>query len=66
MGRKDDTMKKKQKDVADAIGVTVSAYSNYEQGIREPSYSVLILLCKFFNVSSDYLLGIDDDQLENK
>lgn len=50
-----------QKEVADAIGVTVSAYSNYEQGIREPSYTVLILICKYFDISSDYLLGIDDD-----
>ena len=49
-----------QKNVADAIGVTLSAYSNYEQGIREPSYSILINICKFFGVTSDYLLGLED------
>ncbi len=49
-----------QKEVAKAIGVTLSAYSNYEQGIREPSYEILIKLCKYFQVSADYLLGLED------
>ena len=49
-----------QKDVAKAIGVTMSAYSNYEQGIREPSFAILIELCKYFEVSADYLLGLED------
>lgn len=50
-----------QKEVAKAIGVTLSAISNYEQGIREPSIQVLISLCRFYNVSSDYLLGLEED-----
>lgn len=49
-----------QKIVAKALGITLSAYSNYEQGIREPSNEILIKLCKFFNASSDYLLGLED------
>ena len=49
-----------QKDVAKAIGLTTSAYSNYEQGTREPSIQIIIKLCKFFNVTSDYLLGLAD------
>ena len=49
-----------QRVVAEAIGVTLSAYSNYEQGIREPSNQILINLCKYYNVSADYLLGIDE------
>ena len=49
-----------QKDVAEAIGVTLSAYSNYEQGLREPSNQILINLCKYYEVSADYLLGIED------
>ena len=36
----------KQEEVAKAIGITKSAYSNYEQGIREPSFQILIKLCK--------------------
>lgn len=49
-----------QKVVAEAIGVTLSAYSNYEQGIREPSYQILVAICKYFKVSADYLLGLED------
>ena len=49
-----------QKEVAAAIGVTFSAYAHYEQGIREPSNQILISLCKYFNVSADYLLGLTD------
>lgn len=49
-----------QKTVADAIGVTISAYSNYEQGLREPSNQILINLCRYFEVSADYLLGLED------
>lgn len=49
-----------QKEVAAAIGITLSAYSNYEQGIREPSLQILISICKYFDVSSDYLLGLDE------
>lgn len=39
------------------IGIPLSTYSNYEQGIREPSLAVLKLICDFYNVSSDYLIG---------
>lgn len=49
-----------QQEVADAIGVTKSAYSNYEQGIREPSFDILKKLCKYFCVTSDYMLGLED------
>lgn len=49
------------KDVAEAMGVTLRTISNYEAGIREPSLDMLVKLCKFFDVSSDYLLGLSDE-----
>lgn len=49
-----------QKEVSEAIGVTLSAYSNYEQGIREPSYAILKKICVYFDVSADYLIGLED------
>lgn len=49
-----------QKEVANAIGITLSAYSNYEQGIREPNLQILVSICKYYEVSADYLLGIED------
>lgn len=56
--RKDSGMS--QADIASEIGVTKSAYANYEQGIREPSLKVLKLICDVLDVSCDYLLGRDD------
>ena len=56
--RKDSGMS--QGDVASEIGVTTSAYANYEQGIREPSLKILKAICDTLDVSCDYLLGRDD------
>jgi len=47
--------------VAKELNVTTSAYSNYEQGIRLPTYDVLIKIAKYFDVSTDYLLGLEDE-----
>ena len=47
-----------QKQVADRVGVAVSAVSSYESGLRYPSYYVLIKLSSLFHVSTDYLLGV--------
>lgn len=49
-----------QKQVADRVGVAVSAISSYESGMRYPSYEVLIRYARMFHVSSDYLLGISN------
>jgi len=49
-----------QAEVAKAIGVTPSAYSNYEQGIREPNVQILANICKYYDVSADYLIGLED------
>ena len=48
-----------QKDLADRIGVTKSVISYYELLERSPSPEVLIKLSAIFNVTTDYLLGID-------
>lgn len=45
-----------QKEIADAIGISRSRYSNYENGISEPNVDVLIKLSDFFNCSIDDLL----------
>lgn len=49
-----------QEQLAEKIGLTKQAISQYERGDRKPSMDVLEALCDFFNVSSDYLLGKDD------
>lgn len=49
-----------QKQIADRIGLAISAVSSYESGSRYPSYDALIKLSRIYHVSTDYLLGITD------
>ena len=49
-----------QKQVADRIGLAISAVSSQESGSRYPSYEALIKFARIFHVSTDYLLGITD------
>lgn len=53
-------MKLTQKQVADRIGLAISAVSSYESGTRYPSYETLIKLSRMFHVSTDYLLGLTE------
>lgn len=50
-----------QKEVSDAIGITMVSLSRYETGKRIPDIQMLYKLCVYYNVSSDYLLGIDNN-----
>lgn len=51
-----------QAQLAVKIGLTKSVVSAYENGIRMPSYDVLIHLSEIFKVSTDYLLGVENRQ----
>ena len=46
-----------QKDVAEYLGISCSAYGFYEQNKRQPDPETLKSLAEFFGVSVDYLLG---------
>ena len=50
-----------QKKLAEAVGVDRRAIIFWEQGINEPKASYIKELALFFNVSTDYLLGIIND-----
>lgn len=45
-----------QAEVADFLGITRAAYTNIENGKREPDNSTLVRLSEYFNTSTDYLL----------
>ena len=49
-----------QKQLAERIWVSKAAISNYELYERNPSPEILIKLARVFNVSADYLLGIEE------
>lgn len=49
-----------QKELADILNVTRSAYSNYENGIREVPVEILSRLADFYGTSVDYIIGRTD------
>ncbi len=48
-----------QTELAKCIGGGVKTVNDYERGIRQPSYDRLLKLADLFDVSTDYLLGVD-------
>lgn len=38
-----------------------STVGTYERGVRQPSLENLVVIANYFNVSTDYLLGITDE-----
>lgn len=49
-----------QLQMSQLLGVTRACYANYEQGIREPSFTLLKLICQNLEISADYLIGLSD------
>ena len=45
--------------LAKALGVSKGVISLWENSLREPGLSSLIVIARFFDVSIDYLAGID-------
>lgn len=46
-----------QKELANYLNISNSTLSQYESGVRVPSDEIKIKLAKYFNVTTDYLLG---------
>lgn len=51
----------KQEDVANVLQITKQAYGMYENKKRSMPIESLITLCRLYNVSADYILGLSDD-----
>lgn len=48
----------KQTEIAKILNISQQYYSEYENGKRELPIRHLITLCKYYNVSADYILGL--------
>ena len=51
---------KTQQEVADYLGTSQTMYARYERGANELPIRHLIALCKYYNVSADYILGLSN------
>lgn len=49
-----------QEEVAKRVELTKATISGYERGIKSPSVEAVVNLALLFNVSTDYLLGINN------
>ncbi|MCM1042591.1 MAG: helix-turn-helix domain-containing protein [Corallococcus sp.] len=50
-----------QKKIAELLMVKQNTYSQYENGVRDLPIEFLISLSKIYSVSTDYILGLRDD-----
>ena len=53
-----------QQYVANYMRVSQVSISNWERGLKEPSYQALIDLSQLFGKSTDYMLGYDEKNEE--
>ena len=51
---------KTQREIADVLGTSQTMYARYERGANEIPVRHLIMLCKYYGVSADYILGLKD------
>lgn len=50
-----------QTDIAKILGMSQTGYSKYETGENDIPTNILIKLAKFYNTSTDYILGLTDN-----
>lgn len=50
-----------QTEVAQVLGTSQTMYARYERGANEMPIHHLVTLCRFYNVSADYLLDTAPD-----
>ena len=52
-----------QTQVANRLNLSKTSISGYENNVKTPSQDVLIKLAGLYRVSTDYLLGLDDEEM---
>ena len=48
-----------QKKVSTDLGISQALLSHYENGAREPKLDFVIKICDYYDISADYVLGMD-------
>lgn len=47
---------------AEEMGMKYTTYYGYETGSREPGSDSIVALAKYYNVTTDYILGIENEK----
>ena len=53
---------KQQKEICADLGIRNQKLSNWKTGYSEPNFDDLVMLANYFDVSTDYLLGVTEDE----
>lgn len=51
-----------QTELADYLCIKQNTYSQYENGQRQIPLELLIKLARYYNTSTDYILGLTDEK----
>lgn len=49
-----------QRALAKDLGVSQAAVARWESGLQTPNIDILILVSKYFGVTADFLIGLED------
>ncbi|HIQ93598.1 TPA: helix-turn-helix transcriptional regulator [Candidatus Ventrenecus stercoripullorum] len=52
-----------QKELAEYLGIKQQQYARYEKGVNVMPVTYLGPICKFLDISADYLLGLINDPI---
>ncbi len=52
---------KMQKDICAELGIPKQKLTRWKTGYNEPSLDELVMIAEYFNTTSDYLLGLEDE-----
>lgn len=50
-----------QKELCNKIGVVLTTYSGYEKGKHDIPTEVIARICRLFDISSDYIIGLSEN-----
>lgn len=50
-----------QKELATHLGIKQQQYARYEKGVNIMPVTYLPKICKYLNISADYILGLSDN-----
>ena len=51
-----------QTHIAKLLNIKQNTYSHYESGVRQIPIDTLVKLCKFYNTSVDYIIGLTNEK----
>jgi transcriptional regulator with XRE-family HTH domain len=54
-----------QNKVANYLGTSQTMYARYENGLSKMPIRHLLMLAKFYGVSTDYILGVEEYELDS-